>query len=813
MATTKLTTGDSTAKALGHQHYPPCRNPSLVTASDKLDQSKSTSAGQSQLKWPRKEQPCFELRRSQSCTSTWLAKRSHKRQCWPRLSGILRRSATIPNHNSSCKGSGHRPPAGYRKISCHPELSTVGEDLDNSAASDMNSEDLEVRTADPDTTNILSPCAPAAKKQRISSPTVCLYSPIATGSATIESLDSTTPLDSSDSSDIHVDSPVAFEGSYSNEVSKALPFDLLRHQSTPVTNVKNVRRLPAREEYKHPPQLSRCVSVPTPVCADGVCFNSHLFLSGSEHHLASDGRVPRALPVIERTGAGLNFVSTETVASLLRGDYEKKGVKFMIVDCRYPYEYEGGHVKTAVNLFTHDNMVQEVFNRVPAQFPPGTGPPRLLGEGLSRRLAIPKPEVPLPEFSDHSSTDESDSLVDQDSDLLEEDPVEQAPAAAAPTPVVFELHSFVSDPPSSRSFQSGSQDSAASSRHLQASGEDSPEPPEPSFVVIFHCEFSSQRAPHLPYAHCIRYSLLCFCRATFLRRIDRTTNYHRYPFLFFPELYVMKGGYSEFYKKFPELCDPSAYVTMFNPEYRGELRLYKRLTKRVSTACQDCFRIVPPCKQDLNASQPDQPFGRPSTPKSGTFPTVVSTMFDATFDKENTAPRLALAGCMPPEKLPFSPTFALSNELGPSSVFSVNVNLNTASAGDLSSPISGQTERLSCSFTDISVRLAEAVVRVGRRVVAATLSEKDHSSRLPCAESRASRDPPVRVPPPPSSQMLPVRSGPKRPKGFRLPGDSDVSMPCTPICTNVCRSSVAQFSLGDSPCHETPVAPVNVNRC
>nr|VZI12209.1 unnamed protein product [Spirometra erinaceieuropaei] len=761
-------------------------------ASERPEQLNSTTSGQLQLKWPKKERPCFELRRSQSCTSTWLAKRSQKRQCWPRLSGILRRSATVPNPYSSSGDSGCRPPVGCRKISCHPGLSTVGEDLDNSTGNDVNSEDIGTQLVDLDATDIFSPRAPAAKKQRIYSPIVCPQSPIASDPATAESLDSTTPLDSSDSSDIHVDSPVISGERYSNEASKALPFDLLRHQSTPVTNVKNVRVLPTRSECKQPPQLSRCVSVPVSVCADE-------FLAGSEHHLASDGRVPRALPVIERTGAGLNFVSTDTVASLLRGDYEKKNVKFMIVDCRYPYEYEGGHVKTAVNLFTHDDMVHEVFNRVPAQLPPGAGPPRLLGEGLSRRLAIPRPEVPLPEFSDHSSTEESDSLVDQDSDLLEEDPVEQAPAAA-PTPVVVEPHSFVSDPPSARSFQSGSLDSTTSSRRLQTSEEDSPEPPEPSFVVIFHCEFSSQRAPHL---------------ATFLRRIDRTTNYHRYPFLFFPEVYVMKGGYSEFYKKFPEFCDPSAYVTMFNPEYRGELRLYKRLTKRVSTACQDCFRIVPPCKQDLNASQPEQSFGRPSTPKIGTFPIVASTMFDATFDKENTAPRLALAGRMPTEKPPFSPTFALSDELGPSSVFSADLNLGTATADGLSSPISRQTERLSCSFTDSSVRLAEAVVRVGRRVVAATLSEKDRSSRPPCVESHAVGDLPVAVPPPPPppSRMLPVSSGLKRPKGFRLPGDSDVSLPCTPICTNFCRSSVAQFSICDSPCHETPVAPANVHRC
>lgn len=45
-------------------------------------------------------------------------------------------------------------------------------------------------------------------------------------------------------------------------------------------------------------------------------------------------------------------------------------------------------------------------------------------------------------------------------------------------------------------------------------------------VIIFHCEFSSERAPAL---------LRC------LRRVDRARNC--YPALDFPELYLLKGGY------------------------------------------------------------------------------------------------------------------------------------------------------------------------------------------------------------------------------------------------------------------------------
>lgn len=70
-------------------------------------------------------------------------------------------------------------------------------------------------------------------------------------------------------------------------------------------------------------------------------------------------------------------------------------------------------------------------------------------------------------------------------------------------------------------------------------------------VLIFHCEFSSVRAPRL---------------AQYLRNMDRMKN--PYPSLSIPEIYVMEGGYKRFYSTYPELCCPQGYITMDNTDYR-----------------------------------------------------------------------------------------------------------------------------------------------------------------------------------------------------------------------------------------------------
>jgi len=76
--------------------------------------------------------------------------------------------------------------------------------------------------------------------------------------------------------------------------------------------------------------------------------------------------------------------------------------------------------------------------------------------------------------------------------------------------------------------------------------------------LVFHCEFSSHRGPK------------SYKR---IRSSDRKINESNYPDLYYPEMYLLEGGYKQFFKDFPELCEPQAYVEMKDPLYTPEMRV------------------------------------------------------------------------------------------------------------------------------------------------------------------------------------------------------------------------------------------------
>lgn len=151
------------------------------------------------------------------------------------------------------------------------------------------------------------------------------------------------------------------------------------------------------------------------------------------------------LPTYKRDGS-VPRISADTMVDVLNGEYDDDFDELYVIDCRFDYEYDGGHIPNAVNL-NSPNSFQELFF---------------------------------------------------------DEPIKKA-------------------------------------------------------IIVFHCEFSHNRGPQL---------------AALFRDADRELNKETYPQLFYPDVYVLDGGYKEFYEHFPEYCD-GGYTRMLDDEYRSNGTLAK----------------------------------------------------------------------------------------------------------------------------------------------------------------------------------------------------------------------------------------------
>uniref|UniRef100_UPI00398F665F M-phase inducer phosphatase 1-B-like isoform X2 n=1 Tax=Pristiophorus japonicus TaxID=55135 RepID=UPI00398F665F len=89
-----------------------------------------------------------------------------------------------------------------------------------------------------------------------------------------------------------------------------------------------------------------------------------------------------------------------------------------------------------------------------------------------------------------------------------------------------------------------------------------PKSKDKRLIIIFHCEFSSERGPKM-------------CRL--VREEDRSMN--EYPNLCYPELYILKGGYKAFFPQFTSHCDPPEYCPMDHEDYQEEMLKLRKKSK------------------------------------------------------------------------------------------------------------------------------------------------------------------------------------------------------------------------------------------
>jgi rhodanese-related sulfurtransferase len=163
--------------------------------------------------------------------------------------------------------------------------------------------------------------------------------------------------------------------------------------------------------------------------------------------------------------------------------------EYIVIDCRFPYEYNGGHIKGAVNICQPDPMEKFFVNQ--QGHPESPISPQSPLAGLNERVR--------------------DMLLNDSKNIC----------------------------------------------------------------IIFHCEFSQHRAPKM-----YRY----------LRELDRKVHEDTYPQLYYPNIYVLEGGYRGFYEYLnsqtelchdqrAKYCAPFGYIPMDTKDYQQELNINWKVMK------------------------------------------------------------------------------------------------------------------------------------------------------------------------------------------------------------------------------------------
>lgn len=64
-------------------------------------------------------------------------------------------------------------------------------------------------------------------------------------------------------------------------------------------------------------------------------------------------------------------------------------------------------------------------------------------------------------------------------------------------------------------------------------------------------------------------------RLRYLRNRDRSLHQENYPALYYPEMYLLEGGYKEFCHWHLDLCEPRDYKPMVHKDHSNELAYYR----------------------------------------------------------------------------------------------------------------------------------------------------------------------------------------------------------------------------------------------
>ena len=73
------------------------------------------------------------------------------------------------------------------------------------------------------------------------------------------------------------------------------------------------------------------------------------------------------LPHFNSDEESLPRISKDTMVDVLDGKYSQSYDRSIIVDCRFEYEYEGGHIEGAINVNDKEKLATQLFVELPSE--------------------------------------------------------------------------------------------------------------------------------------------------------------------------------------------------------------------------------------------------------------------------------------------------------------------------------------------------------------------------------------------------------------------------------------------------------------
>jgi rhodanese-related sulfurtransferase len=229
------------------------------------------------------------------------------------------------------------------------------------------------------------------------------------------------------------------------------------------------------------------------------------------------------------------------LVDVLNGRFSDQIDEYVIIDSRYPYEYEGGHIANALNIYTKDKLYLEMFIKRLNFKCSNTHHHRLLSTSASTTCLSNTQPVHIDRNSQSFSNgcltrfdkecNSLDNLDNEDDQFYAVNQMETSRSWTCAESLNTTLNNSTLN-------QSNHLQNSASKLNTTNNSDttNNPSPnPNKRVIVIFHCEFSSERGPSL---------------LRFLRNKDRALNEDVYPNLHYPELYLLEGGYKSFYENF-----------------------------------------------------------------------------------------------------------------------------------------------------------------------------------------------------------------------------------------------------------------------